>query len=138
MRNVVALRSNPLPVGGWKKLFIERADAAERFDGLSRPEAAVRAYKRCVEEWLFRNREASLPNSPCPVCRDANKPGSPLVLETGGTVWLHRECSTIWIGTRTVQAIAELAEEKVFAPTGALKELVPGLVQLVDDQVRLD
>ena len=73
-----------------------------------------------------------------PGLRGRNKPGSPLVLENGGTVWLHRECSTIWVATRTVQAIAELAEEKVFASAGALKELVPELVQLVDNMGRLD
>lgn len=136
----VALRKPAdLSVGGWRTLYIERASVAERADGFDRSAAADHAYKLCVAEWLFRHPEFSPPGSPCPVCRDTDRPGKPLVIlgTGGGKVWLHRECRATWVDTRTIKAIAALADARVWAQPKTLEDLVPGLVRLTGELVHL-
>jgi hypothetical protein len=62
----------------WRSFFEERAAIGEFEGGVQRQQAAARAFKCCVAEWLNRNRMRSSPDS-CLRCDEAEQGHDPLL-----------------------------------------------------------
>jgi hypothetical protein len=121
-RSIVALLQpgQPWKTPDWQAYFEERAAIAEFDGGLSRPEAEVRAFECCVNEWLCRMVTISALER-CPICGDGDRPKDtllPVGLAGACGVWLHGECSTPWWTARKAEAVVALAAMDIKGRTG--------------------
>jgi hypothetical protein len=93
----------------WQARFDERAGFLEHDDGLSRAEAEVQAFERCIVEWLNRNPSFSLAGR----CAWCGKPQTPsaMVRPFGAGehhAWLHAGCWPAWYQRRQEEAVLAL------------------------------
>jgi hypothetical protein len=103
----------------WREFFEEHACMAEFDGGLSRDNAEVRAFSRCVGEWLYRNPNRT-PSGRCDHCGEPE--GMLLPYLTGyshshpGHTWLHLECSQDWHHMRLKRVVSRLVALGVRRP----------------------
>ena len=85
--------------------FDERVGFLEHDGGLTRVEAAARAFECCIVEWLNRNPSCSWSDR-CTWCGKPDAPSAVILPFGAGEhhVWLHAECWPAWHQSRWVEA----------------------------------
>lgn len=105
-------------VEDWQVFFDERAAIAEFEGGLTRAQAEVRAFARCVGEWLNRNFVRS-PQGRCLGFGGGDQGHDavlPFGIEPTGSTWLHSRCWPAWRTGSKAEAVTAMAAMGILSP----------------------
>jgi hypothetical protein len=95
----------------WQAYFDERAAIREYDGGFTRTEAERLAFDDAVGHWLSAHPAPASAPEHCAQCCGGPRTYDELlpVLASGGHVWVHNKCWSVWYAARRLEAVAHAA-----------------------------